>query len=60
MRRRGSSVTLRSGRVAKVTEKHDEYLKKRVWYDIITTTLDENWVADGNDEFDSESGDDAT
>ena len=46
-------------RVARVIKEHDAYLKKRDWYDIITATLDENWVADGNDEFDSESGDDA-
>ena|SRR5215472_11485251 len=52
-----AEVTLRSGRVARVVKEHDEYLKKRGWYDLITATLDENWVADGSDEFDS--GDDA-
>ena len=55
----GVEVTLRSKRVASLIGQHDEYLKKRDWYDIITATLDENWVADENDEFDSESGDDA-
>jgi hypothetical protein len=43
-------VTLRSGRVARVIKEHDEYLKKRGWYDIITATLDENWVDDGDTE----------
>jgi hypothetical protein len=53
----GIAVTLRSGRVARVIKEHDAYLKRRGDYDIITATLDENWVADGSDEFDS--GDDA-
>jgi hypothetical protein len=39
-----AEVTLRSGRVARVIKEHDEYLKKRGDYDIITATLDENWV----------------
>jgi hypothetical protein len=39
-----SEVTLRGGRVARVIERHDEYLKKRGWYDIITATFDENWT----------------
>jgi hypothetical protein len=39
----GVEVTLRNGRVAKVIKRHDEYLKKRGDYDIITATLDENW-----------------
>ena len=43
----GAEVTLRSARVARVIEEHDEYLKKRGWYDIITATLDENWKDDG-------------
>jgi hypothetical protein len=42
----GIEVTLRSARVAKVIKQHDEYLKKRGDYDIITATLDENWVGD--------------
>ena len=33
-----------SERATKLIEKHDEYLKKRGDYDIITATLDENWV----------------
>ena len=37
-----AEVTLRSGRVARVLKEHDEYLKKRGWYDIITETADEN------------------
>jgi hypothetical protein len=28
-------------------EQHDEWLKDRGWYDIITATLDENWIDDG-------------
>ena len=43
-------VTLRRGRVARVIKEHDEYLKKRGDYDIITATLDENWVDDGDTE----------
>jgi hypothetical protein len=39
-------ATLRSGRVAKLIEKYDEYLKKRGDYDIIAATLDENWIDD--------------
>ena len=42
----GVEVTLRSGRVDRVIKEHDEYLKKRGWYDTITATLDENWVDD--------------
>jgi hypothetical protein len=43
----GVEVTLRaSARVTKVIAQHDEYLKKRGDYDIITATLDENWVGD--------------
>ena len=41
-----AEMTLRSGRVARVIKEHDEYLKKRGDYDIITATLDENWVDD--------------
>jgi hypothetical protein len=43
-----AEVTLRSGRVARVIEKHDRYLKGRGDYDIITATLDENWQGDGD------------
>lgn len=46
----GAEATLRSGRVARVIKEHDEYLKKRGDYDIITATLDENWVDDGHTE----------
>jgi hypothetical protein len=44
-------VTLRSKRVLSLSEKHDEWLKDRGWYDIITRTLDENWKGedDGDD-----------
>ena len=55
----GAEVTLRSARVARVIEEHDEYLKKRGWYGIITAALDENWkdgdTADGFTD-DPESG----
>ena len=36
-------MTLRSKRVLSLIEQHDEWLKDRGWYDIITATLDENW-----------------
>jgi hypothetical protein len=42
-----AEVTLRSGRAARLIKEHDEYLKKRGWYDIITASLDENWKDDG-------------
>ena len=45
----GIEVTLRSKRVAELIEQHDEYLKKRGWYDAITATLDENWIDDAVD-----------
>jgi hypothetical protein len=48
-------VTLRSGRVARVIKEHDEYLKKRGDYAIITAKLNENWQDVGN----NDSGDDA-
>jgi hypothetical protein len=43
-----------STRVARLIGQHDEWLKKKrtdgeSWYDIITSTLDENWVADDDD-----------
>jgi hypothetical protein len=43
-----------STRVARLIEQHDEWLAKKQtdgksWYDIITSTLDENWVADDDD-----------
>ena len=47
----GAQVTLRSERATKLIEKHDEYLKKRGDYDIITATLDENWMDDAVDEY---------
>jgi hypothetical protein len=47
-------VTPRSGRVARVMKKHDEYLKKRGWYDLITATFDENWIDDDLDGSDTE------
>ena len=37
-------MTLRSKRVADLIDQHNEWLKKRRWYDIITATLDENWI----------------
>jgi hypothetical protein len=46
----GAEVTLRSARLARVIKEHDEYLKKRGWYDLITATLDKNWVDDGDTE----------
>ena len=36
-------VTLRSKRVLSLIEQHDEWLKDRGWYDIITVALEENW-----------------
>ena len=50
----GIEVTPRSGRVARVIKKHDEYLKKRGWYDLITATFDENWIDDDLDGSDTE------
>ena len=38
-----AEVTLRSKRVLSLIEHHDDWLKDRGWYDIITATLDENW-----------------
>ena len=35
-------VTPRSKRVLSLIEQHDEWLKDRGWYDIITSTLDDN------------------
>ena len=43
-----AEVTLRSKRVLSLIEQHDEWLKDRGWYDIITATLDEN--CEGEDE----------
>jgi hypothetical protein len=45
----GIEVTLRSKRVAELIEQHDRYLRKREWYDVITATLDENWIDDAVD-----------
>jgi hypothetical protein len=47
----GIEVTLRSKRVASLIGQHDEYLKKRGWYDTIAATLDENWLDDAVDGF---------
>jgi hypothetical protein len=44
-----AEVTLRGARVARVIKEHDEYLKERRWYDLITATLDENWMDDAVD-----------
>ena len=41
-----TEVTLRSKRVLSLIEQHDEWLKDRGWYDIITRTLDENWTGE--------------
>jgi len=38
-----AEVTLRSKRVLSLIEQHDEWLKDRGWYDIITRTLCDNW-----------------
>jgi hypothetical protein len=47
----GIEVTPRSKRVASHIGKQDEYLKKRGWYDVITATLDDNWLDDAVDGF---------
>ena len=46
-----AEVTLRSKRVLSLIEQHEEWLKDRGWYDIITATLDENWINDAVDEY---------
>ena len=46
-----AEVTLRSKRLLSLIEQHDEWLKDRGWYDIITATLDENWIDDAVDEY---------
>jgi hypothetical protein len=51
----GVEVTLRSGRAARRIKEHDEFLKKRGDYDIITATLDENWTNDDNELVDGDS-----
>ena len=43
-----------STRIASLIAQHDEWLKKKKtngasWHDIITSTLDQNWVADDDD-----------
>ena len=57
-----------STRIAKLMLQHDAWLKKkqsngRIWYDIITDTLDENWKGDGSDAdkyvYDADAIDDA-
>jgi hypothetical protein len=45
----GIDVTLRSKRVAELIKQHDQYLRKCGWYDVITATLDENWMDDAVD-----------
>jgi hypothetical protein len=44
-----AEVTLRSKRVADLILQHDEWLKDRGDYDIITATLDENWIDEGSE-----------
>ena len=44
--------------MARLIALHDEWLKKkhtngRIWYDIITGTLDENWHDDDDDAYTS-------
>ena len=39
-----AEVTIRAKRIASLIEQHNEYLKRRGWYDIITATFDENWI----------------
>ena len=39
-----AEAVLRSKRVANLIEQHDEYLKERGDYEIITSTLSENWT----------------
>jgi hypothetical protein len=46
-----AEVTLRSKRLLSLIEQHDEWLKDCRWYDIITATLDENWIDDAVDEY---------
>ena len=41
---------MRSKRVLSLIEQHDEWLKDRDWYDIITRTLDENWKGEDDDD----------
>jgi hypothetical protein len=41
-----AEVTLRSKRVLSLIEQHDEWLKDRGWYDIITATMDNNWTGE--------------
>jgi hypothetical protein len=40
-----AEVTLRTKRAADLILQHDAWLRERGDYDIITATLDENWVA---------------
>jgi hypothetical protein len=51
----GVEVTLRRGRAARRLKEHDEFLKKRGDYDIITATLDENWTNDDSEFVDGHS-----
>jgi hypothetical protein len=45
----GVEVTLRSKRLADLIKQHDQYLRRRGWYDVIIATLDENWIDDATD-----------
>ncbi len=45
----GSEVTVRRARAMNLIKEHDEYLKTNGWYDIITSTLDENYKPDEDD-----------
>jgi hypothetical protein len=43
-----------STRIARLIVQHDEWLKKkrtngRSWYDLITDSMDENWIPDDDD-----------
>lgn len=49
-----AEVVLRSKRVADVIAQHDERLKDRGWFDIITRTLDENWEGEDGYIYDAE------
>src|SRR5262249_7776361 len=43
-------VTRRRGRVDRVIKKHDEYMKRRGWYDLKPATRDENGKGEGADD----------
>jgi hypothetical protein len=54
----GIEVTLRRSRAARAIEQHDEFLKKRGDYAIITATLNEN-AADNAEDSGATNDDDA-